>query len=138
MTELQKLILIIDDDPDLREIITLKLTKAGFKVEQAENGEDGITKAKKLQPDLVLMDVRMPKMSGIEALSKMKADSKTAGIKVIFLTNLGATENENAWVDDKFAKEAGALGHIRKTEDLDKIVDRIKEELSDFSIKHYS
>ena len=53
-----------------------------------------------------------------------------AGFKVVFLTNLGEADDQNSWVDDKFAKEAGALGHIRKTDDLEKIVARIKEVLS--------
>lgn len=126
----QKLILIIDDDKDLREILSVKLQSSGFRVVEAPDGQSGIQKAKETRPDLILLDVRMPGMTGIEVLAKMKADSELAGLKVIFLTNLGEAQEENAWVDDKFAKEAGALGHIRKTDDLDKIVAKIMEILS--------
>ena len=130
MEEAQKLILIIDDDNDLREIISTKLQKSGFRVEEASNGQDGIEKAKNIKPDLVLLDVRMPGMTGIQTLAKMKEYPDLAGLKVIFLTNLGESSDENSWVDDKFAKDAGAIGHIKKTDDLDKIVEKVKEVLS--------
>lgn len=125
-----KLILIIDDDKDLREILLVKLQNSGFRVVEAQDGQSGVQKAKETRPDLVLLDVRMPGMNGIETLSKMKADPELAGLKVIFLTNLGEADAENAWVDDKFAKDAGALGHIKKTDDLDKIISRIQEALA--------
>ena len=127
MSEAAKLILIIDDDKDLCEILSVKLQSSGFRVVEALDGQSGIQKAKETKPDLILLDVRMPGMTGIEVLAKIKANPELAGLKVIFLTNLGEAEVENSWVDDKFAKEAGALGHIRKIDDLDKIVTRIKE-----------
>ena len=124
------LVLVVDDDKDLREIISTKLEKAGFRVDQASDGQGGLDKARATKPDLVLLDVMMPGMTGIQALSKIKADPELAGLKVIFLTNLGEAQEDNHWVDDKFAKDAGALGHIKKTDDLDKIVERVKQELS--------
>ena len=56
----QKLILIVDDEPDFLEIFGTKLTTSGFRVETAGNGEEGFKKAKSIKPDLVLMDVKMP------------------------------------------------------------------------------
>ena len=126
----QKLILLIDDDNDLREIVSAKLQKSGFRVEEASSGQEGIDKAKNIRPDLVLLDVRMPDMTGIQTLAKMKDISELAGLKVIFLTNLGESRDENAWVDDKFSKDAGAIGHIKKTDDLNKIVERVQQVLS--------
>lgn len=125
----QKLILIIDDDNDLREVLATKLQSSGFKVEQAPDGPSGIKKAGEIVPDLILLDVRMPGMTGIEVLSKMKNEKELSGVRVIFLTNLGEAEDANAWIDEKFAKDAGAIGHIRKTDDLDKILARVKQEL---------
>ncbi len=122
-------ILIIDDDADFREIIVTKLTKEGFNVIEAENGEKGMEKARETRPDVILMDVKMPGGSGMETLAKMKADKELAGLKVFFLTNLGggpSADNES----DKFAKDVGALGYIRKTDNLDKIVDKVKYALS--------
>ena len=130
MANEKKLILIIDDDKDLREILAVKLQSSGFRVEEAQDGQSGIKKAKEIRPDLVLMDVRMPGMTGIETLAKMKADPELKDFKVIFLTNLGESDEQNSWVDDKFAKDAGALGHIRKTDDLDKIADKVQEVIS--------
>ena len=124
------LILVVDDDKDLREIVAIKLKQAGFRIEEAENGEIAVVKAKKFKPDLILMDVQMPKMNGIESLAKIKADPETSAIKVIFLTNYGEQSATDQPLDDRFAKDIGALGHIRKTDDLDKIVERVKKELS--------
>ena len=66
---LSKTILVVDDDPDIRELIGFNLHQAGFRVETAENGAAGIKKALRLQPDLILLDVMMPEIDGIEALS---------------------------------------------------------------------
>lgn len=122
-------ILLVDDDNSFREIIKTKLEAAGFVLEEADNGEDGFEKTKQMKPDLVLMDVQMPKMNGIETLSKIKADSEIAATKVIFLTNYGEANTADAQLDDKFAKDIGAIGHLRKTDDLDLIVGRIKQVL---------
>ena len=122
-----KLVLIIDDDKDLREILSAKLEKLGFSVDEAKDGTSGIEKARKIRPDLILLDVNMPGMSGIQVLAGIKADPELKDLKVVFLTNFGEVQEENSWVDDKFAKEAGALGHIKKTDDLDKIIARIQE-----------
>ena len=122
-------ILLVDDDADFRDILKAKLESGGFVIFEAVDGEDGLKKIRSSKPDLVVMDVQMPKMNGVEALSKIKVDPDILGTKVIFVTNYGENDpNDN--IDDKFAMEAGALGHIRKTEDLGVIVERIKRELS--------
>ncbi|OGN01037.1 MAG: hypothetical protein A3B91_02905 [Candidatus Yanofskybacteria bacterium RIFCSPHIGHO2_02_FULL_41_29] len=130
MADNKKLILIVDDDENLREILSVKLQKLGFSVDQAKDGPSGVKKAKEIKPDLVLLDVNMPGMSGIQVLSRIKQDPETKELKVLFLTNFGEAQEENSWVDDKFAKDAGALGHVKKTDDLEKIVARIQQELS--------
>lgn len=124
------LILLVDDDSSFREIMKAKLEAAGFVVLEAKDGQDGLNKLKELKPDIVLLDVQMPKMSGIEALSKIKADPEIANTKVFFLTNYGEKNTADAPLDDKFAKEIGAVGHLRKTDDLDKIIDAINGQLS--------
>ena len=88
------LVLIVDDEQDFLEIFGTKLSSAGFRIETAENGEEGIEKAKKLQTDLVLMDVKMPNINGAEAVLKLKDDPDTKNIKIIFLTNLGDPQEE--------------------------------------------
>jgi CheY-like chemotaxis protein len=119
------LILIVDDAKDFRIIMSAKLMAEGFAVEDAESGEAGIKKATELLPDLILLDVEMPKMNGIQTLSALKADPKTANLKVAFLTNYGESDN-GADIDRKFAREIGALDHIRKTDDLSSIVEKVR------------
>ena len=82
-------ILIIEDDKFLRELIARKLTKEGFKIEEAVDGEDGLEKAQKTKPDLILLDLILPEMNGFEVLSKIKTDPKLALIPVVILSNLG-------------------------------------------------
>lgn len=122
-------ILIVDDDADIRSILTTKLEASGFQVVSAENGQEGIEKAKEGGIDLVLMDVRMPIMSGTEAVSNMKTDEQLKMIPVIFLSNFGEEKEVDAWIDQKFAKDLGAIDYMKKSEDLSKIVERIKNAL---------
>jgi len=75
------LILIVDDMPSFLEIFGEKLKGAGFAVETAPNGEEGIKRAKEIQPDLILMDVRMPVMNGTDAVVKLKDDEATRARK---------------------------------------------------------
>lgn len=123
-------ILFIDDDEALREVFSVKLTASGFRAETAESGETGIKKAKEFKPDLILMDVKMPKMDGVEALMTLKEDPETKNIKVVFLTSVGDPRTEGEKADNSTALEAGALGFIRKTDDLDKVVAQVKSFLT--------
>lgn len=125
----KNVVLLVDDDDNFREIIKAKLEAVGFAVIEAKDGEDGVDKAKNNKPDLILMDVQIPKMNGIEALSKIKANPDTSETKVLFLTNYGEANTSDAPLDDKFARDIGAIGHLRKTDDLDKITERVKQEL---------
>lgn len=130
MAEKQKpLILVVDDDPAFLEIFSAALSAAGFSVETAQDGPEGIEKARQLMPALVLMDVRMPVMSGVEAFLKIKADPVSEGVKIIFLTNLGDPRMEMQEINRRLAKEIGAVGYIKKTDDLDTMVDRVRHAL---------
>lgn len=83
-------ILIIEDDPFLSEMYTTKLTQNGFKVETAFDGKVGLNKAKEILPDLILLDIVLPKMDGFEVLREIKkADSSLKKIPIVLLTNLG-------------------------------------------------
>ncbi len=104
----------------------MKLTQIGFEVVTANSGMEGIEAAKKIHPDLILLDVEMPVMNGLETLAKLKADSATSSFKVVFLTNYGESQKDTTWLDEKFAREAGAADYIKKSEDLGKIVDEVK------------
>jgi CheY-like chemotaxis protein len=118
--DLSKTILIIDDGADFREIFSVKLTAAGYHIETAESGAEGIKKVKECKPDMVLLDVKMPGISGEDVLSALRRDPETSFIKIIFTTSLGdATDLET---DIALAKKFGADGYIKKTDDLDSLV----------------
>jgi len=120
------LLLLVDDEAAFREIFSTKLTAAGFKVATAADGSEGVAKAKELKPDLVLMDLHMPGMNGVEALMKLKEDATTKNAKVVFLTSYGEPRPQAQEVDTKFSAELGAVDYIRKTDDLEAIVLKVK------------
>lgn len=87
-----KNILLVEDDPFLIDIYTTKLKEAGFSVATAQSGDEGLTQAAELMPDLILLDIVLPKTDGWEFLEKIKADNKLKDIKVAVLSNLGQKE----------------------------------------------
>jgi len=79
-------ILVVDDEPEMVEIITMMLENEGYEIEKAYNGHECLNKLEKGKFDLVLLDIRMPKMDGWETLRKMKEKKIVDGTKVIILT----------------------------------------------------
>ncbi len=82
-------ILIVEDDKFLRELIARKLSKEGYEIVEAIDGEEGLKKIKEEMPDLVLLDLILPGMDGFEVLTKVKDDPKTSLVPVLILSNLG-------------------------------------------------
>ena len=121
------LILLVDDEESFREIFKTKFSQAKFVVETAESAREGIKKARELKPDLILMDVKMPEMDGIEAFTRLKEDRETRKCDVVFLTNLGNLGEEVQQLNDRYSQEIGAAGYIKKTDDLDVIVNKVGE-----------
>lgn len=101
-------VLIVEDDVFLSQIYSKKFDMEGFKVSTADNGEKGFTEAQKKKPDIILLDVLLPKMDGFAVLAKLKASSDTKSIPVILLTNLGQKEDVDKGV------EAGAVDYLIK------------------------
>lgn len=101
-------ILVVDDEQDILELIRHTLNKEGYEVHVAANGQQAVEKAKRLKPDLILMDVMMPVMDGMEACRQLKEDSDTSDIAIIFLT---ARSEEFA---ELAGFEAGADDYISK------------------------
>ncbi|MDP2183592.1 MAG: response regulator [Actinomycetota bacterium] len=79
-------ILVVDDEPHIRRLVSFSLQNRGHEILEASDGPTGISLAKEHHPDLILMDVMMPVMTGFEALEKLKADQDTAGIPVVMLS----------------------------------------------------
>ena len=130
-TREKPLILVVDDEPDLLEISKARLEAAGFVVETAIDAETSFIKARKLKPDLVLMDIRMPGINGTEALLDFKNDPELKGIHVAFLTSLAIPWPGVSVENDKFAKELGAVTLLDKTKDLDNLAELSKKMLAE-------
>lgn len=113
-------ILIIDDDDDIREILEYNLKKDGYNVYQASNGVDGIKIAESKSPDLVLLDVMMPEMDGIEVCSELRSNSKTQNIRICFLTARNEDYSQMAGFD------AGADDYVSKPIKPKLLISRIK------------
>lgn len=118
-------ILLAEDDRILRKAGEATLRKRGYSVIAAVDGEDALAKAREHRPDLILLDVIMPKLQGFEVLASLKADSATRGIPVIMLSNL---QDEG---DVRKAVEGGALDYLVKSNvPLDALAARIADALA--------
>lgn len=93
MQEKKAKILVVEDDPFVSSMYVDKLEKAGFETLAADDGSLGWEMIQKEKPDLVLLDILLPKISGFEVLKKMKANRETKDISVILLTNLGQKQD---------------------------------------------
>jgi len=101
-------ILIVDDDPDIIEILTYNLSNEGYSVKSAVNGVEALKKAKKFIPDIILLDVMMPEMDGIEACSQLREIESLSKSMIIFLSARGEDFTQIA------AFDAGADDYINK------------------------
>jgi two-component system alkaline phosphatase synthesis response regulator PhoP len=119
-------ILVVDDETDLLDLIEYNLHKEGFKVLKAENGEEGIKVAKEHRPDLILLDIMMPKMDGLEAVEIMRKDEDLQKTPIIFLT---ARSDEKTEID---GLNKGGDDYITKPISTTKLVSRIKAALRRF------
>ncbi|MFC1637546.1 response regulator transcription factor [Candidatus Margulisiibacteriota bacterium] len=115
-----KKILIIEDYPATSEMIASILEAEGFKPVVAVDGPSGLEQARSQKPDLILLDIMMPEMSGFEVCEKLKADKKTAKIPII-IVSVRATEESI-----KKGKELGADEYVLKPFDPFELVTRVK------------
>jgi len=117
-----KKILIVDDQLEVRELVAVTLRSDAYQVLQAENGKKAIETARKEKPDLIIMDVMMPEMDGIEATRTIKSEDGTKDCKVVMLTAKGQKKDKEAGLDagaeDYFIKPFSPLDLIRKVEEL--------------------
>lgn len=115
-------ILLVEDDGFLASIYAQKLELEGFDVSLATNGEDGVRLATKDIPDLILLDLVMPKLNGFEVLERLKQEATTKNIPVLVLTNLGQRE------DVERCMQLGAAGYVIKAHSLPhETVAKVKE-----------
>lgn len=113
-------ILIAEDERDIRDLITFTLTFAGFEVRAASNGEEALNMARQETPDLILMDVRMPRMTGYEACVEMKKETRLKEVPVIFLSAKGQDSEIQTGL------QAGATEYLLKPFSPDQLTARIQ------------
>src|SRR6185503_19260972 len=116
-------VLIIEDEKLIIVSTQMVLEAAGFRVESAMNGEEGITRARGIKPDLVLLDIMMPGIDGWETLTRLKRDPETSGIPVIIFT-----AREHARGHQKSA-EMGAAGYFRKPFEPDELIELVEKHI---------
>lgn len=105
---MKKTVLIVDDSAMIRHVVGQIVRESGFAVLQAKDGKEGCHIARDQRPDLVIMDVEMPNMDGIEATGRIKSDPETSHIPVMIFTSLGSEE------DLKRAEQVGCQGILNK------------------------
>ncbi|HAV11102.1 MAG TPA: response regulator [Candidatus Moranbacteria bacterium] len=120
----KKKLLIVEDEPVLNKALQDFMTAEGFEVVTAIDGEEGIRKAQSEMPDLILLDIILPKKDGYEVIREIKADEKTKNIPIILLTNLGSIN------DVEKALELGATTYLVKADyKLEEVTQKIKSVL---------
>ena len=119
----KKQILIIEDEPDIQELLSFNLDNNGYKVYTASNGEKGLEVARKEHPDLILLDLMLPGINGLDVCRIIKSDQDTSGISIIMLTALGQEE------DIIKGLETGADDYVTKPFSLQVLEARIKSVL---------
>ncbi len=118
-------IAIIEDDRAISQMYRIKFEAEGFTVETAENGKLGLELTEKMKPDIILLDLMMPEMSGAEMLAKLRATAWGKNIKVIILTNMGEQEAPES------IKSMGIRRFIVKAEMTPRqVAEMVKKELS--------
>ena len=120
----QKKILVVDDEIDLVETLRFPLEMEGYNVQVSYNGEDALNQARKEMPDLILLDLMLPKLDGYKVCRLLKFDERYKHIPILMLT---AKTQEK---DKLLGKETGADEYITKPFDIDELMKKVKAYLS--------
>lgn len=121
-------VLLIDDDPLLARMYQAKFVIDGYQTETASDGEEGVAKAQSGKPNLILLDIMMPKMNGLDVLKKLKEEESTKKIPVILLTNLSTDTHVQEGLD------LGAVAYLVKADYTPKeVVQKVKEILAGYT-----
>ena len=116
MNEQKKKILLVEDDIALSAVYRSRLEIEGFDVREANNGEDALSATVEYRPDLILLDVMMPKISGFDVLDILRNSPETANVRIIMLTALSQPKDkeraESLGVDDYLVKSQVVIGDV--------------------------
>jgi len=121
-----KKLIIIEDEETLLNLLDKKLNQEGYSVDIARNGEEGLEKIRNNRPDLILLDIIMPKMGGFEVMEILKKDKELNTIPIIIISNSGQP------VELDRAKELGVVDWLIKTDfDPQEVVDKVKKQFNE-------
>ena len=121
-------VLVVDDDAVIRQMLELSLSFEGFEVATADNGVEAVAKARELQPDVILLDVMMPVMSGIEAAEVLRQAGPTWEIPIVMLT--ACAREEDVWS----GWQAGAASYLTKPLEHEMLIAEIDRVLMDRAV----
>ena len=134
-------ILVIDDDPAISELVAVNLEMAGYDVSQAEDGIKGQALALQLQPDLIMLDLMLPRVDGFTVCQRLRRDERTAEIPVLMLTALSQTQDKvegfNAGADDYLTKPFELEEMLARVRALLRRTDRIPQAAKHSEILNY-
>lgn len=122
---MKKTILIVDDELPFVETVKASLEFEGYEIVAVHDGQTGLEKAREIKPDLILLDVMMPKMNGYQVCRELKQSDETKGVPIIVLT-AKAQESDKYW-----GKEVGADEYITKPFEMDELLEKIKSLLKE-------
>ncbi len=120
-----KRILVVDDEPDIVKVVVFRLKKEGYDVQVAVDGQQGVEIAKTMNPDLILLDITLPKMNGYEVCEHIKIDAALKHIPVIFMT---ASVSAGSF-SERFPA-TGAQGYVAKPFDFQELLGQIQKWLN--------
>ena len=123
-----KKILIVDDEKDILEFLSYNLKKEGFSIYTASDGSEGLKKTKKIKPDLIIVDLMMPKMNGIEMCENIRNDKKLSNVIILFLTARSEDYTQIAALD------SGADDFIKKPIKPKLLISKVKSLMRRFSL----
>lgn len=118
-------VLVVEDDPVIQRLLEVNFSLEGFDVLIADDGEQGLAAVAEHHPDIVVMDIMMPKLSGLEALGHLREDPATAGLPIILLSARAQHSDVQAGLD------AGADGYVTKPFEPMDLVEQVRQVLGD-------
>ena len=123
---MRRKILVVEDDPDQLEIISLSLKAAGFAIGTAANGTDALVKTRSISPDLIILDLMLPGLNGFDVCESLRRDPATASVPIIILTGMRTQFGRFAGL------ESGANDFLLKPFNPDQLVSKVEKLLNQF------
>lgn len=121
MAETKKKILVVDDELDMLMVIKLRLEASGYEVITATDGLDGLNAARRVKPDLIVLDIMLPKMNGYKVARFLKFDEEYKSIPIVMLTALSGEEDRSTGI------ETGADAYLTKPFETQQLLDAVRE-----------